>query len=97
MAEEHFSRPLWKTGKDLIDMVTEHIIDWNNGSDMRHISLKAAFVLLAVCLQKSSQKSAKEHQECLAKRFKLWKDGEIEVLVCEGRLIQRRLTSSAES
>ena len=95
MAEEHFSRPLWKTGKDLIDMVTKHIDDWNNGSDMRHISLKAAFVLLAVCLQKPSQKSkAKEHQECLAKRLKLWKDSEFEVLVREGQLIQRRLTSS---
>jgi len=87
-----FLVPYGKTGKD---MVTKHINDWNNRSNMRHISLKAAFVLFAVCLQKPSQKSkAKEHQECLAKRLKLWKDGEIEVLVREGRLIQRRLTSS---
>jgi len=67
-----FLVPYGKTGKDLIDMVIKHINDWNNGSDMRHISLKAAFVLLAVCLQKPSQKSkAKEHQECLAKRLKV--------------------------
>ena len=90
-----FLVPYGKTGKDLIDMVTKHIDDWNNESNMRHISLKAAFGLLAECLQKPSQKSkAKEHQECLAKRLKLWKDGEFEVLVREGRLIQRRVTSS---
>ena len=62
---------------------------------MQHIALKAAIVLLAVGLQKPSQKSkAKEHQECLAKRLALWKEGEIDVLVREGPIIQRRLTNS---
>ena len=41
---------------------------------------------MAVGIQKPSRKSkAKGHQECLAKRLALWK---------EGRTIQRRLTSS---
>ncbi len=67
-----FLVPYGKTGKDCIDMVTKHINDSNNGSDMQHISLKAALILLAVCLQKPSQNSkAKEHQECLARRLKL--------------------------
>ena len=56
--------------------------DWNNGTIMQHLALKAAIVLLAVGLQKPSQKSkAKDHQECLEKRLKLWKNGEIECLL----------------
>ena len=65
---------------------------------MQHIALKAAIVLLATCLQKPSQKSkAKEHQECLAKRLTLWKEGEIDTLMRECRMIQKRLTTSRRS
>ena len=49
-------------------------------------------VLLAAGLQKPHQKSkAKEHQEYLAKRLALWKEGEVDVLLREGRMIQKRL------
>ena len=90
-----FLVPYGKTGKHFIDKLTQHINDWNNESEMQHIALKAAIVLLAVGLQKPSQKSkVKEHQECLAKRLALWKEGEIDVLVREGWIIQRRLTNS---
>ena len=62
---------------------------------MQHLALKAAFVLLAVGLQKPGQRSkAKEHQECLEKRLTLWRNGEIESLLREGRMIQRRLSKS---
>ena len=62
---------------------------------MQHLALKATIVLSAVGLQKPSQKSkAKDHQECLEKRLKLWKNGEIECLLREGRMIQRRLQKS---
>ena len=48
--------------------MTEHINDWNNGSKMQPIALKASTAFLAVGLHKPSQKSkAKDHQECLAK------------------------------
>ena len=68
MAEKYFSRPIWKVGRAFGDKMTEHINDWNNGSKMKPIALKAAIVLLAVGLQKPSQKSkAKDHHECLAK------------------------------
>ena len=43
-----FLVPYGKEGRDFIDRVTLHINDWNSGSDHQHISLKAAFVLLAV-------------------------------------------------
>ena len=75
--------------------MTEHINDWNNGSKMQHIALKAAIVLLAVGLQKPSLKSkAKDHQKCLARRLILWKEGEVDKLLREGRMIQKRLSNS---
>ena len=62
---------------------------------MQYLALKAAIVLLAVALQKPGQRSkAKEHQECLEKRLSLWRNGEIESLLREGRMIQRRLSKS---
>ena len=68
MPEKCFSCPVWKSGKGLIDKITENINDWSNRSKRQPIPLRAAIVLLAVGLQKPSQKSkAKDHQECLAK------------------------------
>ena len=62
---------------------------------MQHIAWKAAFVLLAVGLQKPNKKSkVKDHQECLARRLVLWKEGEIGTLLREGRMIQRHLDRS---
>ena len=62
---------------------------------MQHIALKAAVVLLSVCLQKPSQKSkAKDHIDCLSKRLVLWKEGEIYTLIREGRMTNSRLTNS---
>ena len=75
--------------------MTEHINDWNNGSKMQPIALNAAIVLLAVGLQKPSQKSkAKDHQECLSRRLVLWKEGEVDKLLREERIIQKRLSNS---
>ena len=87
-----FLVPYGKVGRDFIDQVTLHINDWNSGSDNQHISLKAAFVLLAVGLQKPSPKSkAKDHQDVLSKRLILWRQGEINKLLREGRIIQGRI------
>ena len=86
------------TGRDFIDEIIKHIHDWNNGTEMQHTALKAAFVLLAVGLQKTSKKSkAKDHQECLARRLVLWKEGEIDTLLRDGRLIQRHLDRSRKA
>ena len=87
-----FLVPYGKMGRDLIDQLTKHVNDWNNDTTMHHITFKAAIVLLALALQKPShcQKSkAKEHQQCLEKR--LSKNGEIDCLLRERRMIQRRL------
>ena len=87
-----FLVPYGKIGREFIDQVTLHINEWNSSSNNQHISLKAAFVLLAVALQKPSPKSkTKDHQEVLSKRLTLWKEGEISKLVGEGRILQRRI------
>lgn len=87
-----FLVPYGKIGRDFIDQVTSHINDWNNSSDNYHVSLKAAFVLLAVGLQKPGPKSkAKEHQDALSKRLVLWREGEISKLLRECRMIQGRI------
>ena len=52
-----FIVPYGKIGKVFMDKFTEHINDWNNLSPLQHIALKAAIILLAVGLQKPSQKS----------------------------------------
>ena len=93
-----FLVPYGKTGRDFIDQITKHINDWNNGTEMQHIAWKAAFVLLAVGLQKPSKRSkAKDHQECLARRLVLWKEGEGDTLLREGRMIQRNLDRSPKA
>lgn len=93
-----FLVPYGKIGRDFIDQVTLHINNWNNGSDEQHVSLKAAFVLLAVGLQKPGPKSkAKDHADALSKRLVLWKEGEIHNLLREGRIIQGRIGKSKMS
>ena len=73
--------------------VSSCVNDWNNKLEMHHIALTAAIVLLALVLQKPSQGSkAKDHEECLSRRLALWKEGEIDTLLREGRMIQKRLT-----
>ena len=90
-----FLVPYCKTGRDFIDQLTKHIDDWYNRWPMQHLALKAVIALLAVALQKPGQRSkAKGHQECLEKRLALWRNGEIESLLREGRIIQRHLSKS---
>ena len=60
---------------------------------MEFIALKVVIVLLALCLQKPSPK-LKDHQDCLPKRLVLWKKGEVNTILREGRMIQRHLGNS---
>ena len=68
-----FLVPYGKTGRDFIDQTTKHIRDWNNETEIQLIAWKAAFVLLAVGLQKPSKNlKAKDHRECLARQLVPW-------------------------
>ena len=87
--------PFGKTGIEFIDTLNELINKWNKGSEMVFTALKVPIVLLALCLQKLGPKSkSKDHQDRLAKRLVLWKKGEVDTLLREGRMIQRRLGNS---
>ena len=78
-----FLVPYGKTGRNFIDQVTSHINEWNNGANCQQIAL------LAVGLQTPSPESkAKEHQELLSTRLVQRKEGEIDKLLREGRIIQ---------
>ena len=93
-----FLVPYGKIGRDFIEQLTTHINQWNNKSDKQHIALKAFFVLLATGLQKPGLKSkAKDHKECLKNRLSLWKKGEIDTLLNEGRIIQSRIGKGKKS
>ena len=85
-------------GREFIEQLTIHINQWNNKSGKQHIALKAFFVLLAVGLQKPGLKSkAKDHKEYLKNRLLLWKNGEIDTLLNEGRIIQSRIGKGKKS
>ena len=62
---------------------------FTSSSAMESIAMKAAIVLP---VQKPSSKSkAKEHNNCLERRLRTWLDGDLNDLVSEGRIIQRRI------
>ena len=93
-----FLVPYGKIGGDFIDQLIKHMNDCNNGTAMQHLALKDAIVLLAEGLQKPHQKfKAKEHQEGLEKRLKLWRNDKIDCLLREGRMIQRRIQKSCRN
>ena len=59
---------------------------------MESIALKAIFVVCILVLQKPSGNSKeKDHIRHLERRLTLWRDGNLDELVCEGRVIQSRL------
>ena len=63
------------------------------GSTLECIALKAAFTLCSLVLQKPSRSSkSKDHVSCIERRLNLWKDGNLNELVLEGRAIQQRLS-----
>ena len=85
-----------RTMKDFIDELTLLINDWNYETERQHVAPKAFFLLQTVSLQKPGPKSkAKEHQECLKNRLGMWKKGQIDRLMREGRFIQARLPKTA--
>ncbi len=59
---------------------------------MESIALKAAVVLPILILQKPSAKSkVKEHNICIERRLRAWLNGDLQDLIREGKVIQRRI------
>ena len=60
---------------------------------MESVALKAAMLMPLLLLQKPHITSkSKEHVQCLERRLKQWKEGDINGLVREGQTIQQRLS-----
>ena len=90
-----FLVPYDKVGREFIDTLSNLIKEWNDRTQLQCVTLKAFFVLLAVGMEKPSRTSkSKDHQDCLKERLELWKEGQIEKLLREGRLLQSRLSKA---
>ena len=84
--------PAGKAGKEFVRELSRLFSAFASASSMESIALRAAIVLPILLLQKPHRKSkAKEHAECLERRLRIWKEGNLNDLVLEGRTIQSRL------
>ena len=65
---------------------------YGEASAMESVSLRAAMVMPILLLQKPHARSkSRDHAHCLEKRLDLWKAGNIDALIQEGRTIQSQL------
>ena len=87
-----FLLPSGAAGKTFIQEITRLLQAFANGSQLESIALKASFVMQNLLLQKPSKKSkSKDHISHLKRRLELWKQGDIPLLIQEGRCILRYL------
>ena len=69
-----FNVPSGRAGKSFIEELTFWIKQFNSGSDLISVALKAFMVLPTLILQKPSATSkCKEHSEAIEGRLALWK------------------------
>ena len=96
----HFKRNIFKVpsgraGKDFVMELVSWLRHFNNNTDMNSIALKAFMVLPTLILQKPSPTSkAKDHSAAIERRLKLWKQGELTMLMKEIKFIQNKFNSS---
>ena len=84
--------PSGKAGKEFITELSSWLNKFNNDTPLQSIALKVYMVLPSLLLQKPSRKSkAKQHSAKLSQRLTLWKEGQIDILLHEGKAIQRQL------
>ena len=84
-----FKLPSGAAGKNFIREMTRLIESWIGVDNyLFSIALKALMVMPALILQKPTRKSnAKQHSQYLVKRLELWKEGQFDELLREGRAI----------
>ena len=87
-----FLVPTSNKGKELIRELAYWFEKFNKNTAFKGISIKVFMVLPSLLLQKPSATSkTKDHIENLIKRLALWKEGKIDELISEGKVIQKRL------
>ena len=84
--------PLGNVGKSFVAEMAKLYDSFASGSALESVTLMATIILPILLLQQPYKRSkTKEHIKCLERRMKVWKDGDLAVLVREGRTIQQRL------
>ena len=87
-----FKVPTGKAGKEFVQELSRLFSAFASAFSMESIALRAATVLPILLLQNPHRRSkAKEHATCLERRLSIWKEGNLNDLVLEGRTIQSRL------
>ena len=76
-------------GKGLIEETIRLVNSWTYKLDLETIALKALMIMPCLLLQKTFLNSkSKENSETLKRRFSLWKNGQLDQLMFEGKTIQ---------
>ena len=84
-----------KVAKSFIQETADLFESYASKSTLESIALKACMLMHVLLLQKLSQKSkAKDHANHLRRRLTLWKAGDIDAFLIEGRCIQAYLPKS---
>ena len=87
-----FQVPSGAAGKEFVAKLTRLFYAYAEQTALESVALTAVMVLPVLLLQKPHAHSkTKEHAACLERRMVLWKKGDINGLVREGRVIQKHL------
>ena len=79
-------------GKGLIEETIRLVNSWTYKLDLETIALKALMIMPCLLLQKTFLNSkSKENSETLKRRFSLWKNGQLDQLMFEGKTIQDKI------
>ena len=93
-----FYLPTGKAGEDFIEELSRIFEMFSSGSAFEPVALTMAVVIFPLVLQKPTRDSkAADHKRYLEKRLKAWKTGELDDLLKEGRVIQKRLNRKKKS
>ena len=92
-----FLLPRGKAGTEFIKELTRLIELFVNETKWKNLSLTLMHIFIPIMLQKPSPKSkAKQHVKYLMKRLQLWKSGDLNTLMNEVNVTQKRLKTSAK-
>ena len=90
-----FMLPRGKSGSEFIKELTRLIELFVNDTKWKNLSLTLMHIFIPIMLQKPSPKSkAKQHVKYLMKRLQLWKSGDLNTLMNEVNVIQKRLKTA---
>jgi len=93
-----FLVPYGRIGKEFVQELSRLISAFGEGSALEGIAIKATMIQCTLLLQRPYQSaSTSDFISCLKRRLDLWKQGDIDELLHEGRVIQHRLVASSRN